>query len=153
MNATRAAQSTHQQEKLDALRNGIVHSLGPDAPSVDEQARFFRLIEQFTPPHLRLLALLDDPAAVYEAAGITRQEFSMGGRSHIVEELPEFAGQRDWYDLLDRDLASTSLTRHGGLHVTMTGGGMWESATSALGKRFLAFISSDSRDIGSEPLA
>ena len=35
VHATRAAQGTHQREKLDALRNGIINSIGPGAPSVD----------------------------------------------------------------------------------------------------------------------
>jgi hypothetical protein len=61
VNATRAAQATHQSEKLDALRNGVLHSLDEDAPTLDEQARFFRLVEQLTPAHLRMLRFLNDP--------------------------------------------------------------------------------------------
>jgi hypothetical protein len=66
----------------------------------------------------------------------------MGGRSQLLEQsMPEFTGRRDWYDLLTGDLASASLlVGGGGLHVTMTGSGLWESSTSALGKRFLGFI-------------
>jgi hypothetical protein len=40
INATRAAQATSQQEKLDALRNAVLNSVAPDAPDTDEQARF-----------------------------------------------------------------------------------------------------------------
>lgn len=139
--ATRAAQATHAAEKLEALRNGVLNALGPDAPSLDEQARFFRLVDQFTSAHLRLLALLDDPGTVLDAEGIQRPEFGMSGsRSALVERLPEFAGRRDWYDLLDRDLGAASLTNGSGLHTMMTSAGLWQSATSALGKRFLAFI-------------
>jgi hypothetical protein len=84
--ATRAAQATHAQEKLDALRNGVLNTLGPDAPSLDEQARFFRLVEQFTPAHLRLLAFLDDPGPVFDPAGNRSFKFRVptnrrGGRS------------------------------------------------------------------------
>jgi hypothetical protein len=53
INATRAAQTTHQQEKLDALRHAVVNSVAPGAPDVDEQARFFRLVEQRSAAHLR----------------------------------------------------------------------------------------------------
>lgn len=138
--ATRAAQATHAQEKLTALLNGVLNSLTPEAPTLDEQARFFRLVEQFTPAHLRLLALLDDPGAVLDSAGIDRPDVYMGGRSNVVEALPEFAGRRDWYDLLDRDLAAAGPTNHGGLHALQTGPSPWRPATSDLGKRFLAFI-------------
>jgi hypothetical protein len=143
VNATRAAQATHQQEKLDALRNGVVHSVGPDAPTIDEQARFFRLIEEFTPSHLRLLAFLDDPGAVFDAAGIARPELMAGARSHLLEAgMPEFRGQKPWYDLLMSDLTRASLVV-GQLGGMQTGGSLWVSATSDLGKRFLAFIADD----------
>ena len=138
--ATRAAQATSSEEKLDALRNGLLNSLGHDAPSLDEQARFFRLIEQFTPTHLRLLAFLDDPGAVFDAEGLQRPDLYMGGRSHLIAQIPDLRGPDGWIDLISRDLDAASLTNHGGLNVTMTGRGLWETATSALGKRFLAFI-------------
>lgn len=138
--ATRAAQATHLDDKLQALRNGVLNSLGPDAPSLDEQARFFRLVDQFSPAHLRLLAFLDDPGHFFDEAEMPRPDFTMGGRSSLLEKLPEFNGKREWYDLLSSDLASSGLTNHGGLHVTQTGGSLWQSGTSPIGKRFLAFI-------------
>jgi hypothetical protein len=139
--ATRAAQATSAEEKLEALRNGVLNTLGPDAPTIDEQARFFRLVEQFTPAHLRLLAFLDDAGAVFDAAGIPRPDLHMGNRGHLLEQgMPEFAGRRDWYALLNSDLTAAGLTNHGGMHINMSGAGLWQSATSELGKRFLAFI-------------
>jgi hypothetical protein len=145
VNATRAAQGTHQKAKRDALRNGVYNSLGPDAPAVDEQVRFFRLIDEFSPAHLRLLRFLDDPSAVYESAGVEKPNLMMGGRSHLLEAVwPEFAGQRPWYDLLAADLERTHLVGASGLHVTMSGAGVWGSATSDLGKRFLTFITGSS---------
>jgi hypothetical protein len=139
--ATRAAQATHADEKLTALRNGVLNTLGPDAPTLDEQARFFRLVEQFTPSHLRLLAFLDDPGAVFDAAGIVRPAIAAGGRSSLLEHLPEFKDRRDWYTLLGRDLADAGLTNFSGLNAMQTGPSLWQSGTSDLGRRFLAFIS------------
>lgn len=139
--ATRAAQATRAQQKLDALRNGVLNALGPDAPSQDEQARFFRLVEQFTPAHLRMMTFLDDPGAVFDAMDLPRPNLLSAGRSALLEVMPEFTGRRDWYDLLDRDLAAASLTNHGGLHAMQSGASLWNSATSTLGKRFLAFVS------------
>lgn len=139
--ATRAAEATHQQEKLRALRNGILNSLGPDAPDVDEQARFFRLIDQFTAAHLRLLAVLDDPGAAYGAAGLGRPNSIASSRSSLLMKLPEFRDRPvGWIDLLSADLATAALTTHGGLHVMQTGDSLWLSATSPLGRRFLAFV-------------
>lgn len=68
--ATRAAQATHQAEKLRALRNGVLHSVGTDALKLSEQARCFRLVEQFNPSPLELLTLLTPPGS-YDSRGIT----------------------------------------------------------------------------------
>jgi hypothetical protein len=139
--AAQAARATHQEEKLQALRNGVLNSLGSDAPEVDEQARFFRLLDQFTPAHLRLLAFLDDPMAVFDAAGIERPRATMGSRSLLVERHPDFVGRRaGWIDLISSDLTAASLTTHGGLHTMQSDDSLWLSATSPLGSRFLAFL-------------
>jgi hypothetical protein len=102
--ATRAAQATHQQEKRAALRNGVLHSVGPDAPDVDQQARFFRFVEELGPPHLLLLELFADPPAFYASRGIAvgRSGFS-SSRSQLVEavECSRFSGQRLGRDLVD----------------------------------------------------
>jgi hypothetical protein len=140
--AARAAQATHREEKLTALRNGVLNTLGPNAPSLDEQARFLRLVEEFTPAHLRLLAFLNDPGKTFDDAGRVRPDLLAGGRGNLLEDaMPEFKDRRNWYDLLDRDLGAAGLTNHGGLHVTQGGSSLWHSATSELGQRFLAFIS------------
>ena len=121
INASRAAQATHQEEKLAALRNGVLNSLGPDAPTTDEQSRFFRLVEQFTPSHLRLLIFFDDPGAFFDAAGIARPQLMHGGRAHLLNALSEFAQLGGWVDLLAGDLATAALTNHGGLQTVQTG--------------------------------
>jgi hypothetical protein len=143
VNATRAAQATSQEAKLRALKNGVLHSIAPDAPSADEQARFFRLVEDFTPAHLRLLSFLNDPGATFDAAGIRRPSYMTGSTSALLEEaLPEFRSQRDWYDLLAADLGTAGLTSRG-LHGLMTSSGLWQPSTSAVGRRFLRFVSDD----------
>ncbi len=141
INASRAAQATHHCEKLRALRNGVLNSLGTDAPDVDEQARFFRLIEEFTPAHLRLLAFLDDPGITFDAAGIPRPSIYMGSRASLLPHLPDFSGRPDgWIDLLSRDLSEAALTNHGGLNVLTSGDAIWQRGTTALGRRFLVFV-------------
>lgn len=140
VNASRAAQATHQQVKLDALRNGVLHSLLDNAVDTDTQARFFRLVEQFTAGHLRLLVFMDDPGRPFDDRGEPRPQ-SMGGRGHVLEKaMPEFAGRRDWYDLLHSDLAGAHLINSGGLQTTMSTSGLYEPTTTALGQDFLRFI-------------
>ena len=143
VNATRAAQATHHEEKLRALRNGVLHSIGPDAPSVDEQARFFRLVEDFTPAHLRLLSFVNDPGVAFEASGIPKPDLLAGPTFALVERgMPEFERERDWYNLLAGDLSGARLTNRE-LTGMMSEAGLWQPYTSPLGRRFLAFIKGD----------
>lgn len=141
VSATRAAQATHDEKKLTALRNGVLNTLGPNAPTEDEQLRFFRFVEDFSPAHLRLLQFLHDPAAIFDTAEITRPNYISGGRSTLLEDgMPEFHGQREWYDLLFQDLSTAGLT-NGSLHGMQSGASLWQPATSPLGGRFLTFVS------------
>lgn len=141
INASRAAQATHAQEKLDALRNGVLNSTGPGAPDVDLQARFFRLVEQFTAAHLTMLRFLADPVAWFDQRNLDKPNIMAGGRGHILElGVPEFSGQRAWYDLLAGDLQSAGLANPN-LHTVMTGSGVWAPGVTALGVEFLAFVS------------
>lgn len=140
VHATRAAEGTHQTEKIDALRNAVLNVALPAAPATDLIRIFLRYLDEFTPSHLRLLAFLDDPIAAFDARGLPKPDLMMGGRSHLLEEaLPEFAGRRDFYDPLASDLERAGLA-NAALHVTMTGTGLWQSTTTDRGKQFLAFI-------------
>jgi len=139
VHATRAAEGAHQREKIEALRNAVLNVALPGAPDTDLIRIFLRYLDEFTPSHLRLLAFLDDPRGSYDIRGIPKPTLMMGGRSHLLEEaLPEFTGRRDFYDPLASDLERAGLA-NAGLHVTMSGGGLWQSATTARGRQFLAF--------------
>jgi hypothetical protein len=138
--ATRFAESTHQEEKLAALRNGVLHTLTKDAPAIDERARFFRLLDEFTAAHVRMLSFLDDPEGSFTRTGVPRPSLMAGARRHLLKTcMPEFEDDL-WADLVFGDLASAGLVT-GGLGGMMSESGLWTSASSPLGKRFLHFIS------------
>jgi hypothetical protein len=59
--ASGIAMRSHQQIKLDALRNAVINLALPTSIDEDEQMAFIHLVDQFTPSHLRLLALLNNP--------------------------------------------------------------------------------------------
>ena len=139
--ATRAAHAIHHEEKLTALRNGVLNTLVPSAPTVDEQARFFRLIDEMTAAHLKMLEFFADPTVWFEARGLDKGNIYMGGQAHILEQgIPEFAGRREWYDLLAADLTRLQLSNPA-LHVVMTESGIWSGRNTAMGNRFLRFVS------------
>ncbi|MFN2561636.1 MAG: hypothetical protein ABR571_10125 [Jatrophihabitans sp.] len=143
VNATRAAQATHQDEKLRALRNGVLNSVSPAAPTIDEQARVFRLVDELTPAHLRLLKFLDNPEAWFLERQISIPSYLSSSTGQIIEDgMPEFRGQRPWLDLLAADLVTARLLDRN-IHGMISGASLWESSTSELGRRFLGFIADD----------
>ena len=96
IHATRAAQATHQAEKLDALQHAVLHSFGPEAPNVDVDGASSGLVDQFSPGHLRMLSFLADPQGTLERAGIAPEQYMAAGRSAALERLPEFSGSETW---------------------------------------------------------
>lgn len=145
VHATRVAQATHQEEKLEALRNAVLNSTQVGAPELDVQARFFRFIDQFTATHLVMLRFLRDPAAWFDERGIDKPDI-MGGRSYILERgIPEFADRRDWYDLIAGDVQSAGLASPN-LHVVMTNSGVWGPGLTQLGQQFVQFVTDPRSD-------
>ncbi len=138
--ATRMAESTHQSEKLDALRNAVLNSALPGSPDADTQTILLNYVEDLTPSHLQLMALLNNPPVFYQQRGMAWPQLSMGGMSHIVEQaFPLW--QRDFSDQLLRELNSRGLVGISSLHITQSGSGLANSTTTGLGRTFLDFIS------------
>src|ERR1019366_3073317 len=111
MTATRTVEHTHQEEKISALRNAVLNSVAPDAPDADTQAIFLNLIDRFTPSHLRLLTLWDDPPAWFESHGLTPPTAAyMASRTVTVEAgLPEMQGRKEFYGLIASELGSAGM--------------------------------------------
>lgn len=145
--ASRIATVSHQKEKLESLRHGLLHSIGDDAPTVDEQARFFRFVDELTPTHMLILRHLDDPVASFTRDGRQPTEYMAGARSAVLEDaFPDlFRDQRDWYELLVADLVAAHLVSSG-LGGVVTGRGMYDPLTTLLGRRFLAFVTGSGRE-------
>lgn len=135
--ATRAAQATHSEEKLQALRAAVVNSLGPNSPSEDERARFFRCIDEMTPAHLRMLRIMDDPREALAQAGAS----SAGNVEGLIKSIEPQFNDPEWCRLVASDLDSAYLAAISGvLRTMMTPQGVLEPRTTPLGKRFLAFV-------------
>src|SRR5258708_9190343 len=104
--ATRTIEHTHQEEKISALRNAVLNSVAPGAPDADTQAIMLGLIDRFTPSHLRLLTLWDDPPAWFASRGLTPPQGVMAGARMLTVEagLPEMKGRQGFYMLGASDL-------------------------------------------------
>ncbi|WP_285688999.1 hypothetical protein [Actinoplanes sp. NBRC 103695] len=149
--ATQAATRTHQALKIAALRNAVLNSALPGAPDADMQLIFLRWIEDYTSAHLQILTLLNDPEAWYAERNIhIKKDVMAGSRRQLVEEgIPEFASRREFVDVVVSDLASAGLIKISGLGGMVTGNGMYQSVTSDLAAKFIAFITDPRRNTAS----
>ncbi|MDZ7660937.1 hypothetical protein [Thiohalophilus sp.] len=134
MYASHLALRTHQEEKIAALRNAVVNIATDQAPEEALQHIFLDFIDSLTEVHLRILKLFQEPTPP--------PNISMGGLSSVLEHnIPEMRNRRDLYDQFWRDLYSRGLVNTDGLHLTMTGNGLGQKRTTAMGDSFLRFIS------------
>jgi polyhydroxyalkanoate synthesis regulator phasin len=142
MQASQVAQRTHQEEKLEALRNAIQNAALPHSPDEDTQQVFLRFIDELTPWHLRILDLFDGPEEWARRNKVKFPEWGMGGGSTVLEfAFADLRGRRDFYDQVVSDLQVRGLLPQGAfLHTTMSGGAMIASRTTTMGKQFLKFI-------------
>jgi len=60
--ATQAAMRTHQNEKIEALRNAVLNTAIENGGDSDRQSILISLIDRLTPAHLRLLEHLRHPS-------------------------------------------------------------------------------------------
>lgn len=147
--ATQSALRTRETSKQDALRNAILNTALPFAPEAAVRHTFIRLVDEFTPWHLRLLDLFDDPVSWQKRTGRTVPELYAGGLSHLIEHAyPDIRSRRDLYDQWWSDLRARGLVNTDTLHAMMTGRRLLESRTTKLGAQFLSFIRAPSPPAG-----
>lgn len=142
MTATRTVEHTSEEDKIRALRNAVINSVAAGAPDADTQAIFFSLVDRFTPSHLRLLTLWDDPPKWFKEHDLTPpQNIMAGGRTLTVEAgLPEMRGRQEFYLLIAAELGSAGLLA-GSLTGMVSGGALMNKLTTNFGREFLSFIS------------
>jgi hypothetical protein len=145
--ASRTIEHTHQEEKITALRNAVLNSVAADAPDADTQAIFLNLIDRFTPSHLRMLTLWDDPEAWFESHGLTPPQGLMAGARTLTVEagMPEMRGRKDFYLLVASDLMSAGLMT-ASLPGMVTYEALMNRLTNDLGRQLVRFISPPAGD-------
>jgi hypothetical protein len=137
--STRIAQSTHQEEKVRALRNALANSVALDAPDADEQARFFRLVDEFSARHIVLLGWINDHESTADQVDSSQRVTGTGVWAH---PLPANAGSGDMLALIVGDLERSRLiTWPEGYAELGVLGDSFVGRTSQFGQRFLHFIS------------
>ena len=138
LHASNIAIRTHQEEKLNALRNAVFNTV-KDA-DVDENKKliFVRLIDVFTPLHLKVLVFLSNPGAILNelhSRNHTSTQTYYGGMRGIWEAAhPEYRGSDALIDIVMRDIYAS------GLSFRQEMAGYSDPLLSKLGIEFLSFI-------------
>jgi hypothetical protein len=146
--AGRIALATHQQEKLDSLRNAVLNSVAPGAPNDDDQARFFRLIDDLTQAHIVVLRFLEASGETLRGLPAARRPRPLEGSSELVRMgdlfkvvSPEIGEDQEWRDLLMYDLSTARLAvGMSSLDDNYTQLSDQRNFATGLGRRFLTFI-------------
>ncbi len=153
LHATHVALRNANEEKRAALRNAVVNSGLPSAPDESQRQMFLNYIDSFTPWHLRLLALFNDPTGWFKAHGKPWPNIYMGARAHVLEAAYTEAKQDEaLFQQVWRDLYASGLVATDSLGGMMSENGVKQAATTPTGGQFLRLIS-DPPASGSTPHA
>ncbi len=138
--ATQVALRNHQEEKIAALRNGVINSVTSDIEE-DKKLMFFNVIDLLTPTHLKILRFFDNPNAWLGKSETPLPKFLMAGHEALLEyALPEFRGQGEFYNQILKELHAHGLTSTPAIHNVVASAGFFHSITTLFGKEFLKFV-------------
>lgn len=141
MHATTAALKTNQKEKLDALRNAVLHSALPGSPSADLQLIFLGWVASLTPTHIWLLKVLSEPSSWEYAVLQDEKPGSTGSLANVIYlGYPALRAQGTIADKVTHDLANEGLVGSSAAH-TVKGYIVFAPQVTDLGKQFIAYIS------------
>jgi hypothetical protein len=142
VSATRTVEHTHQAEKIEALRNAVLNSVASGAPDADTQAIILNLIDRFTPSHMRLVTLWDDPPAWFASHGIPQPQAALATSRTVTVEagLPEMQGRKDFYMLIASELNSAGMI-NASLSGMVQPPSLMSRLTTDFGRQFVRFIS------------
>jgi hypothetical protein len=129
LQASSVAVRTHQEDKLEALRNAVVNFAIGTAPQDDLRSVFLNLIDSFTPTHLRILKFFQNPSSV-DSATVPRYRDARAMTDLVINELA-----RD--GLIEDPRPYAARGRDTGESLLIAG---W--TVSNLGTQFIRFISS-----------
>lgn len=141
--ASQAAMRSHHECKLDALRNAILNSARPGAPSDTFQQLFILWVDELTVDHLRILLLFRDPQGWFRKNNKQPPTFAIASSlSQLLENVyPDLGENRILYELVVNDLEARKLIAGAGIHTMMSASGIWAKRTTTLGDQFVDYIS------------
>jgi hypothetical protein len=142
LQATEVAGRTHEEEKLEALRNACLNSALPTDLREEYERAFVRLIDRLSPLHIRVLTYLADPTEWFNRYGIEREHYASAPRREPFERaFPELVPESPLCELVLRDLGQAGLADVGGLSGMVTENNVYAPLASHFGRLFLRFVS------------
>jgi hypothetical protein len=132
---------TSEEAKLKAFKNAISNIALGHSPEKTICQIFLNLIDSFTPLHIKILYLFNDPQKWFLENEKTFPKNTTAGLNSVIEEAyPEWKSHGDVLDIIWDDLKKAGLHNSGTLRGMMSGSGLLASRTTTLGKLFLDFI-------------
>lgn len=140
--ASQAATRTSEVDKRLALRNAVLNSALPHAPSETKRQLFLRLIDSLPVWSLRMLRLFADPLRWYAEHDKEPRKFGFTSclEDVLLHAYPELQGEQPLYDQLWRGLYSEGLVGNDSLRVMMSADGAYERRATELGNALLVFV-------------
>lgn len=140
--ATAAAVRTAKEEKIEALRNGVLNIA--KGLQIDDILRgaFFGYIERFSPAHARVLKLLADPSSSPEMKQKASQMMAGAQMSVLEAALPSSVISAGALSRVLSDLHREGLADTSALMAMGTSGVFLAKRSTGVGDAFLQFIAS-----------
>lgn len=140
--ATQAAMKTSKEEKIEALRNGIMNIASGFRLDDILRSAFFSYIDRFTPLHLRVLRLLSNPSASPEMRAQAERTMAGAQMNILRSALPESVADNSSLNRVLADLDREGLADTKSLNTMGTQNSLLSKRSTAAGDAFLRFVSS-----------
>ena len=138
--AAQAAIRTHDEEKLEALRNAVLNTALSKEPDGDRQAIFVSIVDRLAPSHLRVLKALETP----RQATLMSVHETRSPADWLKEFVPSLKPEdKDFIKFLIDDLQSAHLIQIKSQDSAFTRDRDW---MTNFGHNFLRFISAPSQE-------
>lgn len=140
--ATQAAMKTAKEEKLEALRSGVLNIAAGLQLSEVLRGSFFSYIDRFLPAHIRVLRLIAAPSNSPEMCLAAKNTYAGAQTTVLRAALPESALDTPSLNRILSDLQREGLADTSGMNAIGTQQSLLSKRSTDAGDAFLEFISS-----------
>lgn len=142
MHASLIALRSHQERKLEALRNGVLNTALPHKPEDDLQLIFLQHVDAFTDWHLIILSFLSDPKKVMTEAGTIGKVHKDDAAliSYLYMTYPQLDQKHDLVKYIVGDLVNRGLINDYYVNRRTNPNTFFAGCSTPLGKEFMKFV-------------